>query len=157
MGEAWDLGKPGGRLRACTFLGLPPRGRGQSEHPGRHPQRSWLRVGFEEDREAFQGAPALWGGARLGPGRQLASRNPAISRQRRLGGGAGRGGSWQADSYHSSCLRLKPLPPHCPGGFPGCLVGPQADKALGSWEGMQNIRKAGKTILIVKLYYWMLV
>ena len=64
--------------------------RGAKPH-GDHP-RAAASVGLEENPEAFQGAPDPLGGSHLGPGRQLASCNPAISRQRSwvvVVGGAG--------------------------------------------------------------------
>lgn len=61
-----------------TPLQAPSPGGGGSLSTVESAPRASGPVGCQ-DREAFQGAPALLGGARLGPGRQLASPNPAIS------------------------------------------------------------------------------
>lgn len=81
VAEAWEMRKPEEGFMFTPFLGPSQSRRGESEHHGDHPSAAGS-VGLEENWEAFQGALDPLGGTHLGPGRQLASCNPAISRQR---------------------------------------------------------------------------
>lgn len=122
---------------------------GWPEHHGDNPQCSWV-CGAGGEPGGFPGSPAPLGGARLGPGRQLASCNPAISRRRSW---VVVGGCRELQLVDGCCLCVRG-PSRCPRGVPRVAGRPQADRALDSWEGMQSIGKARKTILTVKSYCW---
>lgn len=137
-GEPWlvlEWGK--GRL-GCSSLTSGSLGKGKAteegyllrkwgwpEHHGDNPQCSWV-CGAGGEPGGFPGSPAPLGGARLGPGRQLASCNPAISRRR----------SWVVVGGAESCSWLmgaasaSEVPPAAPEGCPGWLAGP---RQTGHW------------------------
>lgn len=77
--EKWE--NHGGRLHVYIFLGSTSCGSGESEHHGDNSQCSWI-CGVGGKLGGFPGSPTPLGGVCLGPGRQLASCNPAISRER---------------------------------------------------------------------------
>lgn len=122
---------------------------GWPEHHGDDPQCSWV-CGVGGELGGFPGSPAPLGGARLGPGRQLASCNPAISRWRSW---VVVGGCRELQLADGCCLCVRG-PSRCPRGVPRVAGRLQADRALDSWEGMQSIGKARKTILAVKSCCW---
>lgn len=104
VGEAWEIQE---RLHVYTLQAPSPgregRGGAGSLSTMESTPNAARSVGLQK-WEAFQGGPAPLGGARLGPGRQLASCNPAITRQRRLGSGGGVG--VRAESFSWCCLCL---------------------------------------------------
>lgn len=122
-----------------TFLGLLPGGRGQSTLAGTPSAAGsvWgLRTGrLSRELLLFGEAPA-WGlgGSWHRATLQLAGRGGWV-----VVGGDG----WQADSYSSCCLCLKP-PTHCPRGVPWVAGGPPSKQGTGVLGGDAEHKKSGK-------------
>lgn len=150
VGEAWEVGKPQRKALFILFQACS-QALGESEHHGDHLQYSWV-YGAGEGLGGFPGSSIGrhrgLGGICPGPGRQLASCNPAISRQRSwmvvLGGGADCC-SWFLGDVSAS---------HCPRGVPrvaGELPGNQGIGVLGGdAEHMERQKNTtnGKIVLL---------